>query len=161
MTDQTVVLTTAEIMEVGICGVMRQVENIKNDAKPAYGADDKADWQLHVEGCGAERAVAKYLNLYWPGKGRMREPDVGGLVEVRSIDKPNNRLILHEKDADDKAFCLVYGLNGTYTIKGWIWGKDGKREDYWSDPGRNGRPAFFVPNDALNPPETLRGALGL
>ena len=37
---------------------------------------------------------------------------------------------------------------------GWTRGRDGKREEYWTDPN-TGRPAFFVPQEILLDMEEL------
>jgi hypothetical protein len=58
-------------------------------------------------------------------------------------------LILHPKDKDHDRFYLCVGMNGEYDIRGWIFGIEGKRSEYWDDPTRKGRPAFFVPQEKL------------
>ena len=70
-----VILTPAEIMMAAQAGIMRQVENIKTKAEPYYGASNVADWQLHIEGCLGEFALAKYLNVWWGGKGWIKAED--------------------------------------------------------------------------------------
>lgn len=141
-------LTPAEIMLGAEAGVMRQVENLKIGRKPAYGAGTENDWQLHIEGCLAEMAMAKYLGVYWAGKGKLRHPDVGDM-DVRTRSKSHYRLILHKEDPDDRVFWLMCGVNGKYDVVGWIRGRDGKQEQYWSDPA-GGRPAYFVPQEHLH-----------
>lgn len=139
-------------IELGaIAGVQRQVENLRKNRQPAYGADRKTDWQKNIEGALGEMAVAKFLNLYWGGKGEFRGDDVGP-YQIRTVGESNYRLILHKEDPDDKIFWLAIGRNGSYTIKGWLIAKDGKKKEYWTDPN-TGRPAYFVPHDVLNRPE--------
>jgi len=145
-----ITLTPAEIMFGASAGVMREVANIKNGAKHKYGATDKNDWQMHIEGALAEMALAKHLNIYWSGKGAITLPDVGD-QDVRVSASHNNRLILHPDDHDGRRYWLVTGQYGSYRIKGWILGRDGKRDEFWSDPSGSGRPAFFVPQCALTP----------
>lgn len=147
-------LTSAEIMMAAQAGIMRQVENIKNSSQPYYGASETSDWQLHIEGCLGEFALAKYLNIWWGGKGNKRGNDVGE-YDVRTRSSHSYDLILHKNDPDNRIFWLITGNNGSYKIHGWILGKDGKNEKYWSDPAKN-RPAFFVPQIDLNDPETLK-----
>ncbi len=154
MTAIDIELTPAEIMMAAQAGIMRQVENIKKNAKPYYGANSHSDWQLHIEGCLGEFALAKYLNIWWGGKGNKRGNDVGE-YDVRTRSSHTYDLILHDNDPDDKIFWLVTGTNGAYKIHGWILGKDGKNEKYWADPAKN-RPAFFVPQSELNTPTSER-----
>jgi hypothetical protein len=142
-----IILKPHEILQASHVGIMRQTENLKKSAKAAYGAGADKDWQLHVEGAMGECALAKFLNIYWPGKGDMRGPDAG-IVDVRTRSKHHYELILHERDPDDRKFWLLTGWNGTYRIHGYILGKDGKKKEYWKDPA-GGRPAFFVPQSAL------------
>jgi hypothetical protein len=148
-----IALNPSEIFYAAMAGVMRQVENIKHKNRPAHGAGDTNDWQLHIEGTLGEYALSKWLNIHWPGKGKLRAPDVG-LLDVRTRKQEHHKLILHKEDEDDRQFWLLTGNNGTYVINGWIFGRDGKQEIYWSDPS-GGRPAYFVPVTALNPPDPL------
>jgi len=147
-------LTPAEMLIAAQVGIQRQVQNLKNGAKPAYGAGRDNDWQLNIEGALGEMALAKFLGVYWDGKGEMRDPDVGN-VDVRTTPKPNNRLILHTADPDDRRFYLLTGYNGEYIVRGSIMGWEGKHDKYWTDPG-TGRPAYFVPQQALKAPERGR-----
>lgn len=140
-------LTPWEMLLAAQVGVMRQVENCKLNRAAHYGAGNSNDWQLHIEGCLGEFALSKHLGIHWAGKGRLRAPDVGE-VDVRTRSKDHYELILHEDDPDDRVFWLLCGVNGAYSIKGWITGIDGKRSEFWSDPA-GGRPAFFVPHSAL------------
>lgn len=141
-------LTSSEILQGSLVGSMRQVENLKNGKRPTYGAGNSNDWQLHIEGALGEMAFAKFKDAYW-SKGSIGDPDVGD-DQVRTGAKHTHNLILHPYDQDDARYYLLTGVNGCYRIWGWILGKDGKNENYWSDP-LNGRPAFFVPKEALMP----------
>lgn len=139
-------LTPAEIMQGAIAGVMRQTENLKLGRKPAYGAGRSNDWQLNIEGALGEMALAKHLDKYWH-KGTFRGADVGQ-YQCRTSSRDNGDLILHPRDGDKSVFFLVTGRNGSYVIRGWIHGAEGKREEFWRDPA-GGRPAFFVPQSVL------------
>lgn len=151
MKAETVALAGHEIMLAAVAGTMRQIENIKRNRAPAYGAGASNDWQLHIEGALGEFALAKYLNLRWDGKGKLRAPDVGE-VDCRTRSRADYDLIIHPDDPDDRVFWLIIGANGMYRVLGWILGRDGKREEWWADPSGKGRPAFFVPQSALNAP---------
>ena len=147
-------LTAYEILMAAQAGIMRQVENIKKSADPYYGASKINDWQLHIEGCLGEFALAKFLNVWWGGKGNKRSPDVGP-YDVRTRSSHEYDLILHPDDPDDRIFWLVTGVNGSYKVQGWVHAQDGKKNEYWIDPAK-GRPAFFVPASKLNEPGDMR-----
>lgn len=143
-----VVLTSAEILSAAMAGVMRETENIKLGRQPAYGASTSSNWQKNIEGALGECALAKALNLYWPGKGGFREHDVHNM-QVRSSERDDARLIIHKEDGDGDLFWLVTGKLGKYKVHGCISGEHAKREEWWSDPSGTGRPAYFVPREAL------------
>jgi hypothetical protein len=142
-------LTSWEMLLAAQSGIMRQIQNIRADRKPAHGAGTERDWQFNVEGCLGEYALSKHMGLYWSGEG-FRKRDVG-IYEVRTGPKPNSSLLLHKEDYDNRYYWLLCGLNGRYEIKGWIIGRDGKKDEYWEDPV-GGRPAYFVPQDVLHSP---------
>jgi hypothetical protein len=146
-------LSSWEMLLAAQAGVMRQVENIQKERQTTYGAGGN-EWQLHVEGCLGEYALAKYLGIHWPGKGKLRAFDVGEF-DVRTRSQENYELILHPEDPDNRIFWLLCGRNGLYKVKGWILGSEGKRREYWKDPA-GGRPAYFVPQSALNAPLDIK-----
>lgn len=151
----TIALTLPEIYVGAFVGIMRQITNIRDRRTNANGLQDGNDWQYHIEGALAEKAVAKHLDVYWSGSiGNLSFSDVSDKYEVRSGAKHTYSLIIHPKDKDDKPFILVTGLNGTYQIHGWMYGAEGKLQEYWSDPV-GGRPAFFVPSEKLHSMDTL------
>ncbi len=95
-------------------------------------------------------AVAKATGRYWSGSlGNLRADDVGE-IQVRTTSRPENRLIIHEADQDEKYFVLVTGRAPQFRIVGWIMARDAKREEWWQDPA-GGRAAYFVPQSALRP----------
>lgn len=153
MQTTTVNLAGHEIMLAAVAGAMRQIENIKRNREPAYGAGVSNDWQLHIEGVLGEYALAKYLGVRWDGKGKLRAPDVGE-VDCRTRSRAGYDMIIHPEDPDDRVFWLVLGNNGHYRVAGWILGRDGKRQEWWKDPTGKGRHAYFVPQSALNSPES-------
>jgi hypothetical protein len=38
---------------------------------------------------------------------------------------------------------------GKYVIRGYLYGKDAKRQEWWRDPTKKNRFAYFVPQSAL------------
>lgn len=149
-----ITLDWKEMILAAHAGVLRQVENVKKRQRPKYGAGNQNDWQLHIEGCLGEYAAAKILGVFPTAFGKYGESDLYGHLEVRTRSQPWHSLILHDDDPDDAIFILITGVNGTYTMEGWIVCKDGRKPEYWKDPA-GGRPAYFVPTEALNPIEEL------
>lgn len=140
-------LTPAEIFQGAIAGVMRHTQNIQQGKKPTYGISQSVDWQAHIDGALSEMAVAKYLGVYWSGKGGIGDPDVLDM-DVRSSHRDDASLIMHDHDDDERKFWLITGLNGKYKVRGWIYGRDGKQDKYLKDP-QGGRPAYFIPQSDL------------
>ena len=141
-------LELPEIMIASQVGIMRQLEDIKKDKKSFSGEKKEGAWQRHIEGALAECALAKHLNVYW-NKKPWPAPDVGE-VEVRSNAYPNADLRIEPKDPDDRKFYLLTGLNGTYTIRGWMYAGDAKQKKWYKtyDLGREKK--YFVPQEFLN-----------
>jgi hypothetical protein len=149
-------LTPAEIMQAAQAGVMRRVFAIRNGVKPGHGYDDANPWQIDIEGALAECAVAKRLGRYWPGKGVIKASDVGGNLQVRSTPYSGGHLIVNPTDPDDEVFIFVTGGNGTYCIRGWMYGRDCKRPEWWRElKSGSGRMAYAVPQEALQSIDSL------
>lgn len=117
-----VTLTEAEVRAAVLTAAERQIENLWKRRQHAYGAEDGIGWQMHIEGCLGELAVAKWKNRYWNGSlGDLKAADVGRL-QVRATTHDTGRLALHPKDSDGDAFILVTGQPPTLTLRGWCWG---------------------------------------
>ncbi len=139
----------------------RQIQNERRGAKDRYGYNETDPLKVNINSCAAEMATAKGINQYWTGiLGDIHAPDVGLGVQVRqSVSGPS--LILHPADSDAHAFVLALGEGDTFDLKGWILGAAGKVQEYWKDPQRTGRFAYFVPQSALRPISDLMvGARG-
>ena len=142
-------LTAQEVQMPGLAAVLRVGSALTNSLKHRYGFDGSNSWQVEVESSCAELAVSKALGVYWSGLAGQGARDVTG-CEVRHTERDQGRLILHPSDPDDVPFVLVTGSRGDYVIRGWIYGAEGKQDMWWDDPTGKGRPAFFVPQHALN-----------
>lgn len=152
--EVNVILNSAEILLGAQVGIMRQIYNLKKGYNERYGANSKNAWQNHIEGALGELAVAKTLGIYYPVQvGDLGAGDIGKL-EVRTTPYANGSLRLHRADKDGRVFVLVTGLNGAYKVRGWMLAKLGKDECWWGEMVK-GRPAFWVPQDQLNPIHTL------
>ena len=149
-------LTPHEMYLAASVGMMRQVTNIRDGRQHKYGADPKEGWTVNIEGACGEAAVAKALGIYWNGAlGNFKAKDVGA-HQVRMTRHPGGHLLLHKEDADEDLFLLVTGFTGDYVIRGWIQCFEGKKEEYWkSEFGRPDRSCYWVPQEALNPMDTM------
>lgn len=142
-------LEHSEIAHAAITGLMRHLQNLRKGRKHAYGASAENGWAMHIEGACGELALAKHFGCYYAGVGIFRGADVCGTEQCRTTTHPDGRLPIHPKDANDARFWLVTGCDGTYTIRGWIMGRDAKRREWWADPQKTGRFAYWVPQSEL------------
>jgi len=142
-----IVLDASEMLLAANAGIMRRIENIKKGAKQPYIYDGNVSWQIDIEGAMGEFALAKHLNVFWHGKGKMRGWDVG-TCDARTTRHLNGHLIIHPQDHDDKIVWLMTGQNGEYIVRGFIKAGDAKQEKYWKKPFE-GSPAFYVPQTDL------------
>jgi hypothetical protein len=147
-------LTYKEMLQAGTVGLMRMVENVKNDRKETHGeTNDHNAWGRHVEGAMAEMAFCKHYGLYWGGVGEIFTPDVHGTnIEVRWTHYPSGKLIVQRDDKDDHIYWLLTGRFGRYFIHGFMLGADAKQEQWWPGPKPEQHPAYFVPQNALSDP---------
>lgn len=142
-------LGNTEIMEAAVVGVMRVVRVIQEHRKDKTKGDPTEMWLKHIEGALGEKAMAKSRNSYWNGVNFNFGTDVGKKTEVRTTKYDNGRLLIQEDDDDEKIYWLLTGYNGQYTIRGWMFGKDCKRDE-WLDEPQKGRPCYCVPQNVLN-----------
>jgi hypothetical protein len=147
-------LTGAQISMASHIAVMRRISNEQGKIAPKHGAPTgKGSWEMDIKGCGAELAVALYVNLVWCGTvGRFRQRDVGGLVEVRSTTETRYSLRIDPDDADDAPFVLVWPRDSIreYDLVGWCLGHEAKQQKWWDVKARKSEPAFWVPwNDPV------------
>jgi len=153
----TVTLNPAEMIHGALCGVLRQVQNLKHNRHDKYGAEEMDPWALHINGALAELAVAKYLGLPWTGMGALGDhslADVDDSTEARWVTNAHYSLLLHPDDNDERVYVLVTGRAPSLALRGWKLGRDGKNQKYWADP-KGGRPCYFVPQTELEPMTTL------
>lgn len=108
--------------------------------------------QQEVVGACGEIALCKVMNWYWsPSVNTFHSvADVGANVEVRSSARADGSLIIRGNDADDRWYVGVFGEPPFLYVAGFIHGSQAKRDEWVRDP--NGmRPAWFVPQSALQP----------
>jgi hypothetical protein len=161
-------LSPDEVLQAAMTGVMRYTQNMRMGRQNAYGADRSRDhgmW-LSIFGSMGEAAVAKATNRYHFGLGVFRGDDVSG-CQVRATKMASGNLILHEKDKQHNAttpFVSVLHLGKEdgvekFRLQGWGYPEDLARQEFWSDPTGQNRPAYFVPVESLEGMETFPGCL--
>ncbi len=159
-----VLLTPSEIAAADVIAETRQSENLVCKRPDRYGAPREYGLALHQLGARCEAVVAKYFALPHV-KGDLRDHDVGR-YQVRGRSHASYDLILHKTDPDGDPFILVIGPESRssrgmiFVLHGWIYARDGKQAQWWSDPA-GGRPAYFVPKTALRPIDELRVMQGM
>jgi hypothetical protein len=133
-----------------------------NEAKGLRGRNGGA-WQgskaldIHLLGAAGEVAVASYLgmksSLYKETQAKRGSDDLPGM-DIKTRSKHKYDLIVQKNEDPNKKFVLVTIEDKTTLIHGWCYGRDAMKEEFWADPAR-GRPAYFVPKEALAPIESL------
>lgn len=143
-----VTLTWAELQQAALVGCQRYIRALWRERNEIYGTPPDP-WGVHITGAAAEMAVAKALGVFWP---YATDPDWGGDVgtyHVRSTNRDDGCLILHDRDPDDGVFVLAIGTPRTYRLAGWLTARDGKTAAYWRSNVRE--PCFMVPQHDLAP----------
>ena len=83
-------------------------------------------------------------------------PDLGGFIDVKGRARTHYDLPVQKDDEDEFAFLLITAEKPPdYVVHGWLWGWEAKSPQYWSDPERSGRAAYFVPQKFLRPTDEL------
>jgi hypothetical protein len=144
--------TPDEMRRWAYAGVDRRISAMQKGRKGAHGFNRDDFWQLDLEGLLAEAAVAKGLGVYFAPVTGQLDTGLGDVlpgIQVRSTKYPSGSLLVHKTDADDDRFLLVTGSQGAYDIRGWCYGSEGKKAEFWKVYKTRG--AFWVPQDALRP----------
>ena len=140
-------------------GMRRQAVN---EAKRLRGRNGGASFgsralDIHLLGAAGEMAVASYLglkeHLFKETEAKRGSDDLPG-IDVKTRSKSGYDLIIQKSEDPNKKFVLVTIENQQTFLHGWCYGHEGMDAQYWADPAR-GRPAYFVPQSALHPMETL------
>ncbi len=140
-------------------GIRRQSVN---EAQRLRGRNGGASFgskalEIHLLGAAGEVAVASYLglkeHLFKETNAKRDSDDLPG-IDVKTRSKASYDLIVQRQSDPNRKFVLVTIENRQTLLHGWCYGHEGMKEIYWADPAR-GRPAYFVPQSALRPMETL------
>lgn len=153
-----VVLSWSECEQAAVAGVHRRLLALHDERPAFYGFAEPDTWGSDIESAAAELAVARWLGLYWTPWARRPAQvvaDVGDRVQVRRRGPRGHHLLLHDRDPDEHVYVQVAGTIPTFTLVGWCVGRDAKDAEFWGDPYSTGRPCFWVPEDRLEPVESL------
>jgi len=153
-----VTLTKLQVVIANHVGRYRYNNALRNNKKDAYGLKSKGPGE-HQLGARGEEAFCQAFNIHNPWlEGTYKTCADVGRVEIRTRSKTWYELLVRPDDSDDSPFVLVRPVEGeedTYEIVGWMMGRDAKQEKWLRNHG--GRDAaYFPPDEALNPPDTLR-----
>jgi len=153
-------MTWSEIEMACIMGIKRKIHKMYKGSKHRWNlAFGPEEWGYEVMGAIGEAAFAKAHGVWWSGTpGQLEtEGDVGG-HEVRTTHHKNGCLVMHDsdiKEKPDKQFYLVIVDRDEFPsirIVGWVYGKEAGRQEYWNEKGGHKRPAYWVPQGDLRPP---------
>jgi hypothetical protein len=148
--DISVTLSSAEIISAATVGALRFAESVSSGRRDSHGFDkSKSGLSLHIEGACGEVAFAKCRGLYWGATvNSFKAADLERNIQVRTRSSHDYDLIVRSDDADTDVFVLVTGVCPNYLVRGWMYGKDAKKDEFSKDYG--GRPsAYFVPASKL------------
>lgn len=138
-------LTLPQIRMAALVAIDRRLFALEERLEPAHGGDD--NWDDDIKGCCAEFAVALYTNLSWHGSvgkvGKNAVPDVGGMIEVKSMRVRNRRLVMHKDSKNLPHVCTFVDLPFV-ELHGWMHARDGKQDRYWCDPAKKNAHAYFI-----------------
>lgn len=143
-------------------------ENAKaNNIKGGNGGPEAKDGDaaLEIDILGARGECAAYLWLkpiewhrYHKGADFTGLPDLGALVDVKTVDRAGKCLLLQPNAHADWIYLLVNAArHPEYEICGWMWGSEAKRDRFLRTVG--GRTGYFVPASELRSPASLKELL--
>lgn len=153
MAKERLTLTYHEVTHAATVGLARHWSALKRSLRETNGSERANHWFTHQLGAIGELAVAKALSVHWSGNvGKEGRPDIvykGLSIEVRAVTDPRHRLIVHPEDQADFFVLTVLDELPCVKIAGAISAAGAKTAEFWQDP-QGGRPAFFVPAQALS-----------
>lgn len=153
-----ITLSWYELWMASGIGAKRHIESLKGGDSDQHGCDGMNAWTMHIEGAAGEMAAAKAMGTYYSGSiNTYRTGGDVGAIQVRTRSRPEYDLLIRPGDRDGDVFVLVTGRSPDLDVRGWILAKDAKRACWLKAYG--GRPpAYFVPQDQLNPISSLIAA---
>lgn len=150
-------LSMYNLLASAFAGSCRNVSLIKQEIGYKGINNRKRGWQDHIDGALGEQAFAKWLDVYWDGTPNTfrTKPDVAK-YEVRTACLSWGDLILRDRDKDDAIYVLVLSHNcPEFTIRGWIWGHEGKQAKWRGRLDKSRPEAWIVPQSELRDMSSL------
>jgi hypothetical protein len=149
-------LTQTELMVAAYVGSGRNVQCLTREYTPGAGVGVVNTWTPNIEGAGGEMATAKALGIYYePIIGNLHADDVGPYQVRTNMSRRYDDTCLRPRDKPDRVYIGVLSFCPEFELIGWIWGVDGKLDE-WLRPGDPGRPpCFYVPRKKLLPMREL------
>lgn len=158
--DYAVRLTEAERRICVWVGEQRYRHASGNARDPGAGPSrERRGPHFDVRGACCEYAASLMLNLSWrPTVGQIDQRDVGGIVDVRSTDLANGRLII-KPDGTGPYMLVVQVDDYEYWSPGWI--DAGEAKTRYPLLTSHGDPAHFVPQNDLRSIDELCATIAL
>lgn len=148
-------LTLAELRQAEACAEKRISRALAKGSKDRLGYYSE---RAHRLGAYGERAFAKWAGVKWrcSTNDYGGKPDVAG-VQVRAVGRADQRLVVHKNDPGTVPVVLILAHRPPlFELRGWIDAWSAKQHPEWLDDPDDRRPSYFVPQDALRDPATLR-----
>lgn len=149
-------LTSSELMVAAMTGAMRRVKALnKNYNAGIYHAAGN-EWSTDIDGAAAEMAVAKHLETYWSCHlNTFKAADVLS-YQVRSTHYKTGKLIVRPHDNPEEKYILVICSGFDFDIKGWMYGHDAMRLEFFERGEGSALDHWKVPQDRLESMRELR-----
>ena len=148
-----VMLTPNEQMLAAMVGQSRytssRLRGYDNSSQDGVGDPGRRDQHA----AGAEIAVAKALNIYWPPSWDVGKnaADIPPDLQVRWTTHHAGKLILRPGDVAGR-YILVIGQTPSFEVIGWLSREMAMIDDFLTDFGQSDRPkCYAVPRAALRP----------
>lgn len=151
MAENSVTLEWYEQLAAALCGSMRYCFARKQGSHHIISDWENSIWK-DICAAGAEVAVAKFLNAYWPFSINTFKSgaDVGRNIEVRLVGELHHRLVVRPDDPSERWYVLVRGKFPDYEVAGYLKGLEAKQSCWLTDAGKTAEPqCYMVPNDRL------------
>lgn len=141
----------------------RQLVNEKAGLRGRNGGPEEGEKAIraHLLGAAGELAVADYLHLreflYQETTATRGSYDLPPNIDVKTRSAHWHDLICQLDEKPDKILVLVTIQHRLTLVHGWIKSSDAMRDQWKKDPAK-GRPAYFIPKEALQPLLLLKNA---